>query len=279
MQSSHTTAVSSATVDSSEKISQRPEPRQLRKVNSIIDLASDGESDNELWNNVGNVGANGYRIQNSLPIAPIQAPTEEYLPPQNLHEPAPDPSQLSTISHSEGDCYGSPYYPEIVTKLKSVFGLHSFRPHQLKAITGAMEGKDVFVLMPTGGGKSLCYQLPAVCSTGKTSGVSFVISPLLALMNDQVRGLKEKHIKVGVLSSELSAVERRKTMTSLLSQDKNKPKIVYITPEGVAQNDSLGGVLKKLWERKELARFVIDEAHLISSWGRDFRESVSLLCA
>lgn len=172
------------------------------------------------------------------------------------------------------DNTSTPYYAEAVSVLKSVFRLTSFRQNQLEAINATLDGKDVFVLMPTGGGKSLCYQLPAVCKTGRTQGVTFVISPLVALIADQVASLREKHVDVDCMSSLRTADDSRDVMRRLRSE--RKPAICYITPEKLRESNAMQDILAQLYEDKQIARFVIDEAHVIQSWGRDFRDAVSL---
>ncbi|EJU05622.1 ATP-dependent DNA helicase, partial [Dacryopinax primogenitus] len=138
-----------------------------------------------------------------------------------------------------------------------------------------MGGKDVYVLMPTGGGKSLCYQLPAVCKTGKTKGVTVVISPLLALMSDQVQHCRDLNIDVVMLNSDISKDEARETESRLRSR--NKPALCYITPEGLEARGSLRNLLSYLHNDNNLARFVIDEAHCVSQWGFDFRPAYEKL--
>jgi superfamily II DNA helicase RecQ len=119
-----------------------------------------------------------------------------------------------------------------------------------------------------------CYQLPAVCKTGRTQGVTFVISPLVALIADQVASLREKHVNVDCLSSLRTADDSRDVMRRLRSQQ--KPDICYITPEKLRESNAMQDILAQLYEDKQIARFVIDEAHVIQSWGRDFRDAVSL---
>ena len=158
-----------------------------------------------------------------------------------------------------------------MAKLRGVFNLQSFRQNQLEAINATLAGKDVFVLMPTGGGKSLCYQLPAICEKGATRGVTFVVSPLLALISDQVNALKAKGISTVQWTSDSG--DQTSEVLRLLRSNR-KPKLVYVTPEKLQLNGATKSVLAELYRSGNLARFVIDEAHCISTWGRDFREAV-----
>ncbi|KAE9407730.1 ATP-dependent DNA helicase [Gymnopus androsaceus JB14] len=179
------------------------------------------------------------------------------------------PAELRVVEESSDHTVfaNNIYYAEIMRNLKRVFRLESFRKNQLEAILAAMEGRDVFVLMPTGGGKSLCYQLPAVCTGGSTKGVSVVISPLLSLMTNQVNALKEKNVDVLVWNSE--TVDHIEIMRRLRGH--SKPRLLLKTA------GHSNRYLKISMGRESLARFVVDEAHCISTWGHDFREAYQCL--
>jgi len=128
----------------------------------------------------------------------------------------------------------------------------------------------VFVLLPTGGGKSLCFQLPAVVSTGKTKGLTIVVSPLLSLISDQTRALFSKDIPVVYLNSTMAVADRRFAMDAMRS-DPPQAHLAYVTPEQVVKSSAFRDILADLHRRRQLARFVVDEAHCVSSWGHDFR--------
>lgn len=161
---------------------------------------------------------------------------------------------------------------DVKAMMKERFHLRGFRPNQLEAINATLAGNDVFVLMPTGGGKSLCYQLPAIVTSGKTAGVTIVISPLLSLMEDQVEHLKKLHIQAVLINSESSPEERRHVMDGLRdSQPEKFIQLLYITPEMISKSQAIVSIFRDLYRRKKLARIVIDEAHCVSQWGHDFR--------
>lgn len=163
---------------------------------------------------------------------------------------------------------------EVAYHLRNVFNLPGFRPHQREAIDASLDGKDVFVLMPTGGGKSLCYQLPAIVKSGKTSGTTVVISPLISLMQDQVEHLVAKNIKACMFSSKGTAEQKRQTFNLFIN---GLLDLIYISPEMISASEQCKRAIGKLYRDRKLARIVVDEAHCVSNWGHDFRPDYKAL--
>lgn len=154
---------------------------------------------------------------------------------------------------------------EITKNLKKYFGFDSFRQGQREIIEKILEGKDVLGVLPTGGGKSICYQLPALMKDGLT----LVISPLISLMKDQVDALREDGIKASFINSSLDFETYIDTLNSV---KKGEIKLLYISPERL-ENDFFREFLKDI----NLAFVAVDEAHCISQWGHDFRPSYKLI--
>ncbi|KFY40065.1 hypothetical protein V494_03676 [Pseudogymnoascus sp. VKM F-4513 (FW-928)] len=161
---------------------------------------------------------------------------------------------------------------EVKQKLTERFHLRGFRQNQLEAINATLGGKDAFVLMPTGGGKSLCYQLPAIIRSGTTRGVTIVISPLLSLMQDQVEHLKKLGIQAFLINGEVPQEYKNMVMVALEERvPEDYVELLYVTPEMVTKSQAILSRFASLHRRNKLARIVIDEAHCVSQWGHDFR--------
>lgn len=155
--------------------------------------------------------------------------------------------------------------PSAQDVLQRVFGYQEFRGHQAQAIATLVEGDDAIVLMPTGGGKSLCYQIPSLLR----NGVGLVVSPLIALMQDQVIAMQQLGIRAAYLNSTLSYQEQQNVIDRVLNAELD---LLYLAPERLLQENTLN-----LLSKVPIALIAIDEAHCVSSWGHDFRQDYLLL--
>lgn len=231
--------------------------------------------------------ASAFDLDMSDDIVPLADPSPSTKgrrrPPPSDPPPAYDEVTMARVagpSHSSGSAaraaavadaaasrgFNHPWSRECLSVLSKTFKLRSFRPNQVEAINGTLSGRDVFVLMPTGGGKSLCYQLPSQVHGGKTSGITIIVSPLLSLINDQVEHLRSLGIPAIPFTGDLPAAEKKRAMQFLnggvSGADIVDGAVVYVTPEMLGKSPTFQSLLRSVHRKGKLARFVIDECHV-----------------
>ncbi|KAI0781252.1 ATP-dependent RNA helicase [Trametes elegans] len=246
-------------------------PPNVQAVRPSVASNTVEDTDEQYWNSFDDDGAPGVEVfDDPGPSAVLTPATPPATQPRALPPAVAPPSEIPLANPPVDDArelQKKPYYPEVKDALQRVFKLSSFRALQLEAICEAMDGRDLFVLFPTGSGKSLTFQLPAVC----LDGVTVVVSPLKSLIQDQDRALRKLGVDVMVIMGDMP---QQRTLVLQRLGDLKPPKLLYLTPEMLQQSDHMRGALKRLCRIGKLKRFVVDEAHLITDWGRTFRSAV-----
>src|SRR5256885_16999552 len=163
---------------------------------------------------------------------------------------------------------GGTYESLLRDALHRVWGFSEFRPLQREAMQAILDARDSVVVLPTGGGKSLCFQAPAVvdAGAGRTRGLALVISPLISLMKDQVDGLRVDGVAASYLNSTLLPHQRDEVIASVRE---DRCRLLYVSPERIVGEGS--GPLRRLLQQSGLRLVALDEAHRISQWGHHFR--------
>lgn len=192
-------------------------------------------------------------------------------------------ARLCSVPEEDQDVFRGLFFwtPFLTQALETYWGHSDFRGHQLPVINAIFKRKNVFLVMPTGGGKSLTYQLPVLAVPMGLRCLAIVVCPLLSLVQDQMENLANLGVYAAALNSETPAEEREQIFKDLANYGPNSPRFLYLTPEKLVhafkKENALFGILKTLREKQILRYVCIDEAHCISQWGPDFRQEYSEL--
>ena len=210
------------------------------------------------------------------------------MPKHLVIEKEPDAKMLALTNNTEkwsknrkfsfGTLHGKLLDSDMIRKInRTVFKNQNFRTHQEEVINAALSGEDVFVLMPTGGGKSLCYQL---CAVTQAPGITVVISPLVSLMQDQVYNLRLHDVPAINLNASSTPEEVNQVYECFRCTAGHPPAIlIYITPEKFSRSGRIRTEMRQCRQNGRLSRVVVDEAHCVSEWGHDFRPDYKLLAS